>query len=94
MLKCNDIEALLCDYVDGTLGGAEQAQVDGHVKNCDVCADMLAASQSAVHFMAAVADVEPPPALITRVLYKTQVEKPAAAITSSRQCGRARPGIN
>ena len=87
MLKCNDIEALLCDYVDGTLGGAGRAQVDGHVKNCDVCAELLADSQSAVHFMAAVVDVEPPPELITRVLYKTQVEKPAAAITSGKRAG-------
>ena len=87
MLKCNDIEALLCDYVDGTLGGAGRAQVDGHVKNCDVCAELLADSQSAVHFMAAVVDVEPPPELITRVLYKTQVEKPAAAIASGKRAG-------
>jgi hypothetical protein len=87
MLKCNDIEALLCDYVDGTLGDAGRAQVDGHVKNCDVCAELLADSQSAVHFMAAVADVEPPPELITRVLYKTQVEKPAAAKRDGQRGG-------
>ena len=80
MLKCNDIEVLLCDYVDGTLSDAGRAEVDGHVKNCDVCAELLADSQSAVHFMAAVSDVEPPPELITRVLYKTQVEKPMVAM--------------
>ena len=80
MLKCNDIEALLCDYVDGTLGEAGRAQVDGHVQSCGDCAELLADSQSAVHFIAAVPDLEPPPELITRVLYKTQVEKPAAAL--------------
>ena len=26
-MKCVDIEALLCDYVDGTLGNAERVQV-------------------------------------------------------------------
>ncbi len=84
MLKCNDIEALLCDYVDGTLGEAGRAQVDGHVKSCDDCAELLADSQSAVHFIAAVPDLEPPPELITRVLYKTQVEKPAAQALAQR----------
>ena len=77
-MKCVDIEALLCDYVDGLLGEAGRDQVDAHVRGCAACAELLADSQAAVAFMESVREPEPPPELITRILYRTQVEKPAA----------------
>jgi hypothetical protein len=74
-MKCAEIEALLCDYVDGTLGEAERSQVDSHLPGCPACAELLADSRAAVNFMDSVADVEPPVELVTRILYKTHVEQ-------------------
>jgi hypothetical protein len=87
-MKCADIEALLCDYVDGTLGEAGRAQVDGHVQNCAACASMLEDSLAAVRFMDGVDDLEAPPELITRILYKTQVEPPPRETESRSWFGR------
>ncbi len=82
-MKCVDIDALLCDYVDGTLGQAERSTVDSHIRTCADCAALLADSRSAVQFMSGVDDLEAPPELVTRILYKThfeakQPEAPAA----------------
>jgi hypothetical protein len=87
-MNCVDIEALLCDYVDGTLAGAERARVDAHVAVCADCAAMLADSQTAVQFMAGVDDVEAPPELVTRILYRTH----EAEGGSSRQATGGRLG--
>ena len=75
-MKCVDIEALLCDYVDGALGQPERAEVDTHIASCDACAELLADSQSAVRFMSGVAPLEAPPELVTRILYRTHGAKP------------------
>ena len=83
-MKCADIDALLCDYVDGTLGEAGRVQVDTHVQSCAECAALLADSQLAVHFMGAVDDLEAPPELLTRILYKTHMEDRRPAAERSR----------
>lgn len=36
-MKCADLEALLCDYVDGTLAPAERATVELHLDACPAC---------------------------------------------------------
>ncbi len=74
-MKCVDIEALLCDYVDGALGQPERAEVDTHIASCDACAESLADSQSAVQFMSGVDSLEAPPELVTRILYQTHGAK-------------------
>ncbi len=70
-MKCVDIEALQCDYVDGALGQPERAQVDAHVAGCESCAELLTDSQAAVEFMAGLHTLETPPELVTRILYRT-----------------------
>ena len=76
-MKCVDIEALLCDYVDGALGQPERAEVESHIASCDACAGLLADSQSAVQFLSGVDPLEAPPELVTRILYQTHGAKPA-----------------
>jgi len=75
-MKCVDIEALLCDYVDGTLGNAERVQVESHMAGCSSCAELLADSQAAVKFMDGVDDFEAPAEMVTRILYQTHAMKP------------------
>jgi Putative zinc-finger len=83
-MKCEEIEALLCDYVDASLGQAAAASVDAHVASCESCAALLADSQAAVNFMAGVNDLEAPPELVTRILYKTHASEMRAAEESKR----------
>jgi anti-sigma factor RsiW len=68
-MNCAEIEILICDYVDGTLAPAERAAVERHLSTCDACAELARDSASAVAFIERAAEVEPPPELITRILF-------------------------
>ena len=68
-MNCADLEILICDYVDGALSEAGKAEVERHLAQCPGCAEMARDSAAAVAFMERAADVEPPPELITRILF-------------------------
>ena len=68
-MNCAELEELICDYVDGTLTAARKAEVERHLEACPACAEMARDSAAAVAFMERAADVEPPPELITRILF-------------------------
>ena len=68
-MNCADAEILICDYVDGTLAAAQKAEVERHLGECPACAELARDSAAAVAFMERAADVEPPPELITRILF-------------------------
>jgi hypothetical protein len=68
-MNCAEIELLICEYVDGTLGEAERADVARHLEACPACAELARDSAAAVAFMERAADVEPPPELVTRILF-------------------------
>src|SRR5690242_20067046 len=68
-MNCAEIEILICDYVDGALAAAQKAEVERHLSACPACAELARDSAAAVTFMESAADVEPPPELITRILF-------------------------
>jgi len=68
-MNCAELEILICDYVDGTLAPAEKPAVERHLAACPACAELARDSAAAVHFIERAADVEPPPELITRILF-------------------------
>jgi anti-sigma factor RsiW len=68
-MNCADIEILICDYVDGTLSPADKAAIELHLADCPACAELARDSAAAVAFMERVSEVEPPPELITRILF-------------------------
>jgi hypothetical protein len=68
-MTCAELEVLICDYVDGTLPPAEKAEVERHLATCTACAEVARDSRTAVDFMSRAADVEPPPELITKILF-------------------------
>jgi hypothetical protein len=68
-MNCADLEILICDYVDGTLDAAKKAEVERHLGGCPACAELARDSAAAVAFIERSADVEPPPELITRILF-------------------------
>src|SRR5690349_23854075 len=68
-MTCAEIEILICDYVDGALPAAQRAVVERHLATCRECAELAHDSAAALAFIESAADVEPPPELITRILY-------------------------
>lgn len=75
-MTCADFEILICDYVDGTLAPARRAELEHHLSACAACAELARDSAAAVGFMERAADVEPPPELLTRILYDPPWGKP------------------
>ncbi len=69
-MNCADIEIAICDYLDGTLGPAQKAEVERHLAECAACAGMAHDAAAAVAFMERAEDVEAPPELITRILFE------------------------
>jgi hypothetical protein len=68
-MNCADLEILLCDYVDGTLAADARAELERHLAQCANCAEMARDVTAAVGFIGRAADVEPPPELLTRILF-------------------------
>lgn len=82
-MSCAELEPLICDYVDGALGPAERRQVERHLEACPSCAALARDAAAAVAFMAGAAQVEPPPELLTRLLFQI----PSRAAESARPTG-------
>jgi hypothetical protein len=76
-MNCADLEILLCDYVDGTLHGEQKSAVEQHLAECAACAELVKDAGSAVAFMGRAAMVEPPPELVTRILFELPVVRRA-----------------
>ncbi len=89
-MNCADFEILLCDYVDGTLTANAKAEFERHLAQCPACAAMAQDVRAAVGFMDRAADVEPPPELLTRILF----ELPSAHHARARQPGGFRKLIH
>lgn len=82
-MKCADLEALLCDYVDGTIAGPERATVELHLKSCEACGELVADARAAVAFFERVPEVEPPAALVNGILFEARGGRTAAPKTQS-----------
>ena len=69
-MTCADFEVLLCDYVDGTLEGDQQAAVEQHLATCATCAELARDVSTAVAFTEKAREVDSPDALVTQILYQ------------------------
>ncbi|HTS61174.1 MAG TPA: anti-sigma factor [Candidatus Acidoferrales bacterium] len=68
-MNCAEIEILICDYVDGTLAPADRAELERHLAACTACAELARDSRAALGFIERASEIEPPPELITRILF-------------------------
>jgi hypothetical protein len=75
ILSCAEFETLLADWIDETLAvparETERAAFVRHLESCTACAALLEDAGSAVAFMERAADVEMPPALVSKILQAT-----------------------
>ncbi len=68
-MNCTDLEALLCDYVDGTLAGGHKEKVETHLAACAACAELVKDASQAAAFLARVESIDVPAELMTRILF-------------------------
>jgi predicted anti-sigma-YlaC factor YlaD len=66
-MTCQRFEELLSAYLEGELAAAEKAAVDAHLAACPECAVLLALMKDMTRAMAAFGEVEPSPALLSRL---------------------------
>jgi anti-sigma factor RsiW len=71
-MKCAELDALMCDYVDGVLEEPARARVEAHLAECAACREMVADGRAALGFMERAADVEVPKALVNRILFEVR----------------------
>jgi anti-sigma factor RsiW len=74
-MNCSQLEALLCDYLDGTLPAGTHAEVERHLSECPACAEMAADARAVMGLCERAAVVEPPPELVTRILFDLAGER-------------------
>ena len=83
-MTCPELELLLADYVDGNIRGEEKSALEAHLTGCEECAELAKDAAGAVAFMERAAIVEPPPELVTRILFEITDGASRAEIRPSR----------
>jgi anti-sigma factor RsiW len=69
-LNCAEVEVMLADYVDQTLLDREVAELKAHLAICPACQELASDAAAALAFMDRAELVEPPPALVNRILFE------------------------
>jgi anti-sigma factor RsiW len=69
-MNCADLETLLCEYIDGTLAPEPKTELEQHLARCAGCAELARDAAAAAEFLQRVEAVEPPPELLTRILFE------------------------
>ena len=69
--SCEETEAQLSDYLDGTLAASMRSQVETHVASCARCASMIASVGGLVRTLAQLKPVAEPPNLAPAILQAT-----------------------
>jgi hypothetical protein len=85
-MNCADLEILLADYLDGTLAPELKTGIEAHLAQCAACSEMARDISAAVGFIGRAEKLEPPPELLTRILF----ELPSAHKARAKEPGGLR----
>ena len=70
-LSCEEIEAQLSDYLDGTLAPSVRAEIEDHAASCARCAEIIANVGNLVRSLAQLEPLAEPPNLASAILGAT-----------------------
>jgi hypothetical protein len=76
-IYCNQVETLLCDYLDRLLSAGEVTALEEHVAGCPACALTVADMRLAMRYAQEAGAVDVPVELISRILEQTTGQAPA-----------------
>lgn len=70
-MSCSEFDALLSQAIDGTLAGEKLASFEAHARVCQLCGPLLHEAEAGRSWLKSLAEVEPPPELVTNILLRT-----------------------
>jgi hypothetical protein len=70
-MSCSEFDALLSQAIDGTLAGEKLASFEAHGRVCQLCGPLLHEAEAGRSWLKSLAEVEPPPELVTNILLHT-----------------------
>ena len=70
-MSCSEFDALLSQAIDGTLAGEKLASFEAHGRVCQLCGPLLHEAEAGHTWLKSLAEVEPPPELVTNILLRT-----------------------
>jgi hypothetical protein len=70
-MSCSEFDALLSQAIDGTLAGEKLASFEAHGRECQLCGPLLHEAEAGRSLLKSLADMEPPPELVTNILLRT-----------------------
>jgi hypothetical protein len=78
-MACSQFEALLSEALDGTLDAATRERVDAHRGACAGCRQLFTEMQTAMNWLEAMPEAEPPARLLHSILAETTGKPEALA---------------
>ncbi len=72
--RCREVEALLDEYVDGTLDDVRARALRGHLRGCAACTARVAETQQLVDAAAGLRELDPPSGLWPRIATELDAE--------------------
>jgi hypothetical protein len=66
-----EVENLVSDYLDGVLGGAQEAELLEHLRGCDSCRELVTDVRRVMQLCRAAEELEPAPWLTRNILLAT-----------------------
>lgn len=82
-LSCAEVDELLADYVDQSLGDRAASAVKAHLINCAECRELAQDAASAVSFMDRASVIDASPELINRVLFQVSSDPHSVVVKHS-----------
>ncbi len=70
----NFIRHKLSEYIDGTVGASERAEIETHLKTCGECSDALSELKKTIEHVKSIDEIEPPAWMTQKIMAKVRAE--------------------
>ena len=84
-MNCDEVRDLIAAYTLGTATPEERKAVEDHLESCDQHDELAGIQATALGLGLAAPELEPPPALRSRIMQAAGIEDPEAEATTGRR---------